>query len=319
MTTNLDVETINVIRCSSRNDFQNQLSSIYDQLEKDGFAVLQAWDTSDETFKEIVQFFGHIQDHHNADDSGLVKVKPKRPRKPGNAYERHHAYTTGEILPHTDGSYLDGFGVVEGKVVRINPPSYVIYQCTQLADRGGVSYIIDAQEILQHLWDEEPEHAKVVIQPRTVSYCAARHFSTYSPLFQQLSDERWRVRFRADVMYIEPWAYASVKHVIENYLFNPKFRKLYRLTEGQMLIMDNYRVLHGRDAISSENINQTRLLNKVWIWDASADYVLPLVDSPPDANSFKAYERHHPLNLNVAKTFRPRQTGIKLKSKLNQT
>jgi hypothetical protein len=42
--------------------------------------ILEAWDTSGESFKEIVQLFGHIQNHPNADESGIVKVVPDHAR-----------------------------------------------------------------------------------------------------------------------------------------------------------------------------------------------------------------------------------------------
>jgi hypothetical protein len=310
MTTNLDVGTIDVIKCRNIDDLQSQILSIYERIEKDGFAIVESWDTSGDSFKEIVQLFGHIQDHPNANDSGIVKVVPDHARE-GNTYERYVSKTTSEILPHTDGAYLDGFGVVDGKVVRITPPNFVIFQCIRPAEEGGVSYVVDTQEIFERLWAEAPEHAKVITQPRTVSFCAGQHFSSHCPIFEQVSDDRWHLRFRSDVMYVEPWAYASVKYVVENYFFNPKYRKYHLLTEGQMLISDNYRILHSRDAIISDNINRTRLLNKAWIWNASADSLVPFSDLPPDPNTFKAYNMHLPLK-ETNKSLRPIQTGVKV-------
>lgn len=315
-TTTFDVQTLDVVTCSSMDDFQQQILSIYERIEKDGFVILQAWDTSDETLREIAPFFGHIQDHPNADEFGVIKVRPERPKKAeANAYERFISKTPGDFLPHTDGVYLDGFCVLDNKVAKVNPPNFVMLQCVRPAKQGGNSILVDTQEILQQLWVEEPEHAKVITQPRSVSHCAGVHFSTYSPLFEKLSDEQWRVRLRTDLMYIEPWAYASVKYVVENYLFNPKVRKLHFLAEGQILIIDNYRMLHGRDAIitDSADLNQSRLFNKAWIWDASTDHLLSFRDLPPDPSSFKAFDVHHPLNIDVPnKMPRPIQTGIRV-------
>lgn len=186
-------------------------------------------------------------------------------------------------------------------------------QCVRPAQQGGMSFLVDTQEILERIWAEEPEYARVVTQPKTVSHCAGEHFSTHNPLFEQLSADRWRVRLRADLMYIEPWAYPAVKHIVQNYLFNPEVRKLHSLAKGQILVADNYRVLHGRDSIisDSDDLNQSRLLNKTWIWDASTEYVMPFNDLPPDPSSFRAFSMHHPLNVDVpSKTVRPIKTGI---------
>lgn len=80
MSTTFDTQTTNVINCSSLENFQTQILSIYEQIEKAGFVVIQAWDTSEETFKEIARFFGYSQDHPNADDFGVIKVRPERPK-----------------------------------------------------------------------------------------------------------------------------------------------------------------------------------------------------------------------------------------------
>jgi hypothetical protein len=313
MTTSFKMGTNYVINCSNIAEFQEQLLSIYSRIEQDGFVIIQAWDNSDETLKTITKYFGYIQHHPNADEFGIVKVKPKREKTLDNVYDRFISMTSSEFLPHTDGAYLDGFALINDKVLRINPPSLWVLQCVQPAEQGGVSFLVDTQEILQMLWVEEPKHAKVVTQPATLSYCGGEQFVAHSSLFEHLSSGRWRVRFRADLMYVESWAYSSVNYVVQNYFLNPKFRKLHLLTEGQILITDNHRVLHGRDAIISDSIHQSRLLNKTWIWDNSTDCLLRLMDSPPNPHSFKAFKDYHPLNLDIAnKTPRTIQTGIKL-------
>jgi alpha-ketoglutarate-dependent taurine dioxygenase len=308
------VQSSEVITCSTIDDFQSQLISIYEKIEKYGFAIIQGWDTSDESFKEMAQFFGHLQDHPKADDFGVVKMRNEHPNKPNNAHERFTGYVGGDFLPHTDGAYLDGYGVVNNKVVKLNPPQFLILQCIQPAEQGGASFIVDTQEIFHQLWHEEPEHMKVVTQAKAVNFCLGDIFSTYCPIFEQISNENWRVRLRSDIMYIEPWAYDSVKHIVQNYLLNPKFRKLHRLTEGQILITDNHRVLHGRDAVIYDNIEKPRLLNKTLIWDESTENILPFMDPIPDPRSFRAFDNYLPLNVNSShKRLRPIQTGIKLK------
>jgi alpha-ketoglutarate-dependent taurine dioxygenase len=311
MTTSCEIETDSIIHCFNMNDLEKQIL-IYEKIEKDGFVILQAWDNSDDTLKSIANYFGHIQSHPNADEFGIVKVKPKREETIKNVYDRFISMTSSEFYPHTDGSYLDGFALISNKVIRINPPKLWILQCVQPAKEGGISFLVDTQEILQKLWVEEPEHAKVVTQPKSLVFCGGEQYVNHSSLFEKLSRETWRVRFRSDLMYVEPWAYFSVKHVVENYLLNPKFRKFHRLTEGQILITDNYRVLHGRNAITSEKNNQSRLLNKTWIWDASINPLLHLIDSP-NSHSFKAFKDYHPLNIDrPSKMQRVIQTGIKL-------
>lgn len=307
-------QTIDLINCSSMDEFQNNLISMYERIEKDGFVIIQGWDTSDEIFKEIAQFFGHIQDHPKADEFGVVNMRTEHPNKPNNAHERFNGYVRGDFLPHTDGAYLDGYGIVNGKVVKLNSPKFLILQCIQPAEQGGASFIVDTQEIFQQLWDKEPEHTQVLTQSKTVSFCLGDVFSTYCPIFEQISNESWRVRWRSDIMYIEPWAYSSVKHIAQNYLLNPKFRKQHRLTEGQILIADNHRVLHGRDAVTADNIEKPRLLNKTLIWDDSTDCMLPFMDPIPDPFSFRAFNNYLPLNVDKPhKRLRPIQTGIKLK------
>ncbi|NET04268.1 MAG: TauD/TfdA family dioxygenase [Symploca sp. SIO2B6] len=313
-----DTAKLDFINCLNLEDIEHKIFDIYEQIEREGFVIIQAWDASKETFKGIAEFFGHIQNHPNADELGVIKVKPERKKK-AEAYERFISKTSGNFWPHTDGVYLDGFCVLNDQVVRVKPPTFVMLQCVRPAQEGGVSTLVDTQKIFEKLWVQSPELMKIAIQPRTISHCAEKHFSSYSPLFEQLSEGRWRVRLRTDLMYIEPWAYSSVKHVIENYLHNPKVRKLHLLKEGQILIVDNYRMLHGRNEITFDvdDINKSRLLHKAWIWDASIDYLHSFRDVPPDPNSFKAFDMHHPLNINKPnKMPRPIKTGIYFQPKL---
>lgn len=312
MTVAENTQKLDVIHCSNMDDFKNKISSIYDALEKDGFVILQSWDISKDVFMEIATFFGQIQGHPNADQSGAVQVKPDHARQ-GNTYERYVSKTTSEVSPHTDGSYLDGCAVVDGKIVRINPPSFVIFQCTQPAEKGGVNFVIDAQEIFQEILVKEPEHAKVLSQPRTVSICANRHFSTHCPIFEKISEEKWRLRFRSDLMYIDPAAYSSVKYLVDNYFLNPKFRKHHLLTKGQIIVLDNFRVLHGRDEIISNRVDGVRLLNKTWIFNNEIEPLSPFKDSLPDSKTFDAYNVHIPLDIK-SKKLRDLKTGIYLKN-----
>jgi alpha-ketoglutarate-dependent taurine dioxygenase len=319
MTATSDVQTLDVINCTSMDDFQAQLPSIYERIEKDGFAIIQAWDTSQNSLREISLFFGYIKNHPNADDTGINKLVTEHmvTENASNSHtfrEYHYGYTD-ELALHTDASHIDGVAVVNDKVVRIAPPSIFLLLCVRPAEQGGANFLVDGQEILQRLWDQEPEHFKIVTQPRAVSYCKSKYFSTYSPLFEQLSSGRCRVRFRQDTMYVEPWAYSSVKHVIDNYFLNPKFQKYHLLTEGQIIIVDNHRMLHGRDTITLHDMNHPRTLYKAWIWDDSTNDLLRLVDVPPDMKHFQAYNVYLPKDVEVGhKRLRPIQLGIKLKS-----
>ncbi|MEC4815898.1 MAG: TauD/TfdA family dioxygenase [Scytonema sp. PMC 1069.18] len=320
MGTTSNVQALDVIRCKSIADFQEQLTFIYEHIEKNGFAVIQSWDASQNTLRDISLFFGYIKNHPNGDDSGINtlvtehQVTEQISDSPG--FREYHYGYTDELWLHTDASHIDGVGYVNGQFVRIAPPSMLLILCAKPAEKGGANFLVDVQEIFQRLWDEEPEHVKVITQPRAVSFCKAKYFSTYSPLFEELPSRRWRVRFRPDTMYVEPWAYSSVKYVVDNYFLNPKFRKHHLLTAGQILIIDNHRMMHGRDAIIAHDMNHPRTLHKTWIWDDSTDNLLRLMDEPPDIKQFQAFNVYHPKNLEAGhKRVRSLELGIKLQSK----
>lgn len=319
MTTTSDVQTLDVINCISMDDFQDQLPTIYKRIEEDGFAIIQTWDTSQKTLGDISLYFGYIKNHPNADDTGINKLVTEyvvsEDASNSQTFREYHYGYTDELALHTDACHIDGVGVVDGKVVRIAPPSLFLLLCERPANKGGANFLVDGQEILQRLWDKEPEHARVVTQPRAISFCKSKYFSTYCSLFEQLPSGRWRARFRQDTMYVEPWAYSSVKYVIDNYFLNPKFYKYHLLTEGQIMIVDNHRMLHGRDTIISHDVNSPRTLYKAWIWDDSTDNLLRLMDAPPDIKHFQTYNVYLPKNVELGhKRLRPLQIGIQLKS-----
>ncbi|RAM52894.1 MAG: hypothetical protein C6Y22_03620 [Hapalosiphonaceae cyanobacterium JJU2] len=323
MITTSDLEGLDVINCNSIDDFQVKLPSIYERIEKNGFTIIQAWDASQSILEEISLYFGYIKNHPNADDTGINKLVTEHVisehKSNSNTFREYHYGYTDELGLHTDASHIDGVAFLNGKVIRIAPPSLFLLLCVQPAQQGGANFLVDGQEILQRLWQEEPEHFKIVTQPRVLSYCKSKYFSNYCSLFEQLASGRWRVRFRHDTMFVEPWAYSSVKYVIDNYFLNPKFQKHHLLTERQIIIVDNHRMLHGRDVITSHDINHPRTLYKAWIWDDSTDNLLRLMDTPPEMKHFQAYNVYLPKNLELGhKRLRPLQIGIKLESEAVQ-
>ena len=145
----------------------------------------------------------------------------------------------------------------------------MLIQCVRAAQNGGTSILIDAQRILRDLMSDHPEIANILMSHECVSFCRDDHMTVDLPVYERLSAERWRIRFRCDeALYPAEWAANAVQHFYDHYLTNDKYEQQIVLEEGQILVADNFRVLHGRKSFSI-TAEQNRFFRRTWVQDES--------------------------------------------------
>lgn len=308
--------------CANPQEFKENLWKIIKSLELNGYALVEAWDNSVETLKEISSFFGDLQSHVRADAEGIVEVRPGANKsKDQNIDTKQYLGTSsGCMRPHTDGSYLDGL-CREGKnIVRVGPPKLILLQCVVPSTSGGVNTLIDGQEVLQDLVRHDPFHARILLRDGALTFCRDDQIAMDFPMFQQVKSEIHQVRFRFDEMlYAQHWSYLSVMHVYTHYLANPKYIKRLELQEKQILIIDNTRMLHGRDAIGESPENQRRFLRRIWIRDAYHSILVNAVDEKTSHRAFAAYDDYRRVDSGQRKPWvEDMNLGIRLSAELQR-
>ena len=257
-----------VYECSTRERFLERYEDIADHVAAHGYAVLEAWDTESSTLKEVSERFGSVQRHIRADANGLVGISTETivNREWEQYRSEYTGITTEEFLPHTDGSFLHGLVRRNGHYVQLLPPKMLVLQCWQSAVAGGASILIDVQRVYNDLASENPEHLHILSTKGCVTYCRDDQIALDRAVFEELNDGTIMLRFRYDAAaYLADWAVEPFHSLQKTYFANPKYQGRLNLTKGQIIIIDNYRMLHGRDSFSNGNAGQERKLRRVWL------------------------------------------------------
>ena len=174
---------------------------------------------------------------------------------------RYHQTNAGGAI-HSDGPQL------------ATPPKYVIMACIRQADKGGSSIITSAQKIFFFLQKKRPEVLKILkknffFERRGFNYSNQNILK--SPIFKN-KDNIFRFRYLRE--YIEA-AYIIKKiklkkkesdafNYLDTLLAQKKFQNKYRLNQGDIIILNNNHLAHGRSSFKI-NAAKQRSLMRVWI------------------------------------------------------
>ncbi|MGE5203762.1 MAG: TauD/TfdA family dioxygenase [Acidobacteriota bacterium] len=257
-----------VFQCPTRETFEDRRGKIADHIAAHGYAVIEAWDLESATLKEIAESFGRVQSHIRADANGLVGIGTETiVNREWEAYRSEYfGVSTDEFLPHTDGSYLHGLVYRDGHYVQLLPPKMLALQCWQSAVSGGASVLIDGQAVYDDLAERNPRHLKILSTKGCVTYCRDDQIAMDRAVFEELQDGTIMLRFRYDAAaYVADWAVEAFHDLQKNYFANPKYQGRLTLKQGQVIVIDNYRMLHGRDSFSNGQSGQERRLRRIWL------------------------------------------------------
>ncbi|NEP42504.1 MAG: TauD/TfdA family dioxygenase, partial [Okeania sp. SIO2H7] len=202
-----------------------------------------------ENLLNISKYLGSVIKHEHSDKNGIVPVQPNE-NSPG------YVNTTATELPlHTDGSFA------------LDPPKIVALQCEVTVARGGLTTIGDGKLLYDFLAGTNPRGLLNLFEPDTMTVQREKRKST-KPIFEECGGIT-RIRFRWDdavKISIKPEDLATIE-TIKSFLRKPENMLQFKLKPGQILIMDNARILHGRTAF---NKGEKRHLNRIW-FDGKSD------------------------------------------------
>ena len=196
----------------------------------------------------------------------FVTIKPnikliKKRKIDKNVKLRYHQTNAGGAI-HSDGPQLSV------------PPKYVIMGCIRQAQKGGSSIISSAEKIYFFLKKNKPKILKILeknffFERRGFNYSSQNILK--SPIFKKKNNI---FKFRYLREYIE--AGHSIKRIqltteeieafnyLDSLLIQKKFQNKYRLNQGDIIILNNYYLAHGRSGFKI-NFSKQRSLMRVWI------------------------------------------------------
>jgi hypothetical protein len=206
-------------------------------------------------------------------------------------------------------------------LTRVGPPAYVILQIVRNAGEGGASIIVDGQRVLRDILMSNPAMATTLMSPGAITYCRDDQLSLDRPVFAQIGPNHYTIRFRSDSKAYSPeWALPAVQALHWKYHMAPEYRERMLLEEGQILVCDNTRVLHGREPFSEEDTGTGagRKLRRLWIMDEHHETLHNLEEEVPTSRALDPYKPYGPVPNDVALQNVPKiRTGIWLDGTAN--
>lgn len=220
-------------------DDPDALKSMLGGFLRDGFCIMQNTPTHRDALFELAGRFGYIRDT-NFGKIFNVELKPKA---------TDIAYTDRALPSHTDNPY------------RKPIPGIQFLHCLSNEVQGGLSTLVDGIAVTERLAEEAPEQAKLLetLNIRFRYEGPTAILEHWGPMIER--DHRgtvFRVRLSSRVDYVPAvdkdtldLFYAARKRLYE--LSNdPEFQISFPFVPGTLLMMDNYRLLHGRTAFDGK-------------------------------------------------------------------
>ena len=240
-----DVKHINKIKWdSSLKDFQNfefnenffNNKEMYQALQnfyKFGFVIFKNVPTKNNYIVDFANSIGSIR-RTNFGEFFNVKSKPN----PNDL-----AYTSLPLAPHTDNPYR-------------NPvPCIQMLHCIENEVSGGYSTLVDGFTVTEKLKKDFPEYYKILteIKVRFQFIDKSVVLEDWAEMIQLDENGNFKqVRFSPRLDFVPlmdkeklDLFYLARKKISEFYN-SEKFRIEFKLVPGDLLMMDNYRLLHGR-------------------------------------------------------------------------
>jgi gamma-butyrobetaine dioxygenase len=214
-----------------------QRERVLGAVVRDGFALLTGVPAEDGTVLAVAESFGYVRET-NYGRLFDVRIEPA----PGNL-----AFTSREILPHTDNPYRDPV------------PTLQPLHCLRVADEGGDTGLVDGFAAARALQAEDLVTYKTITStPVSFEYAdKAAVLRTSQPLIQLGPGGRVRgVRFNnrsiraVRLPYQQTTQFYAAYRTWAELLGRPERRLNTRLAPGDCLIFDNTRILHARTAFS---------------------------------------------------------------------
>ena len=293
-------------KCANRDEFLTRFPQIARHVSIHGYAVIEAWDAEPETLKGIAQRFGRVQSHIRADANGLVGISTDTVvnREWENFRSEYHGLSSEEFLPHTDGSYLHGLVRRDGKYIQILPPGMLVLQCVKKSPVGGANILIDGQRVFEDLRIRQPHYAEILSQKGCVTYCRDNQIAFDCAVFEKQQNSHIALRFRYDsTAYVAEEALEAFHALQNDYWADSAYEMHLSLLPGQILAIDNTRMLHGREAfVAGSDVTKERSLRRIWLAREHLPVLKNAVDEHVDRRAlqpFRAYDVNNAVDGEV--------------------
>ena len=252
-----DNELYFINKISWKSDFQNnniykfnknffEEKIMYESLldfYKYGFVIFENVPTQDNFIVNFANSIGSIR-RTNFGEFFNVKSKPN----PNDL-----AYTSLPLAPHTDNPY------------RKPVPSIQLLHCIENEVGGGLSTLVDGLAVTEELKKEHPSFFQILTEIKVRFQFVDDNvvLEDWAEMIQLDENKRLKqVRFSPRLDFVPLMdkekleLYYAARNKISEMYNSEKFRIEFKLKPGDLLMMDNYRLLHGRTEYNANEGNR---------------------------------------------------------------
>ncbi len=209
----------------------NELSLFISLFNKFVVVLIKQESKDDYDVDSLKQYFGEVSFHKKANQYGVVEISCRNP-------DSEYLHTSNEYFPlHTDGAYSEF------------PEGIVTIYCKIPAAEGGETIIASgkrAYEFVKRKYSQKSEDL-FVLDALTIERDSE---SSTMPIFMKLNERKVAIRYRMDKVAIitpSPTSKQLYKE-LSHFFNNPKNFVTFKIYSGDLLVIDNFSVLHGRKA-----------------------------------------------------------------------
>jgi len=211
---------------------------MYDLLQdfyKYGFVIFKNVPTDENYILKFANSVGTVRPT-NFGDCFSVKSVPE----PNDL-----AYTSIALTPHTDNPY------------RKPVPCIQLLHCLQNEVKGGLSTLVDGFAVAEHLKKNNQDLYKILTETKVRFRFVDKTIilENWGELIElDQNNNTKQIRYSARLDYVPALEknklekFYKARKLIANLYASPKFEISFKLEKGDLLMMDNHRLLHGRTA-----------------------------------------------------------------------
>jgi len=210
-----------------------ELSIIISLFNKYGVVLIKQENKNTFDAESLKKYFGEVSFHKKANQNGVVEISCRNPNS-------EYLHTSNEYFPlHTDGAYSEF------------PEGIVTIYCNMPAEEGGETIIASgklAYEFVKRKYSQQIVNLFLSDALTIERDCE----SSTKPIFMKLNEKRVAIRYRMDgVARIIPNLNSKQIYKELSYFFaNPQNIVTFKITSGDLLVIDNFSVLHGRKSFN---------------------------------------------------------------------
>ena len=220
-------------------DDPERLKDMLDSFLRYGFCIMQNTPAHKNALLKLAGRFGYIRDT-NWGRLFNVEMKPQATDK---------AYTDEALSSHTDNPYREPV------------PGIQFLHCLSNEVSGGLSTLVDGIAIAERLAQESPEQAALLerVNVRYRYHGPSAILENWGPMIER--DHRgfvYRIRLSNKQDYVPALdkdtldMFYTARRRLNKLSNDDEFQIRFPFKKGTLLMMDNYRLLHGRTAFNGQ-------------------------------------------------------------------